>query len=212
MSRVTRHRLGSTATRISRLVLGAALLLSILSANIPSALVASSPMCNLACCAGRAPHAAGSCMNGSCHANLLAHGHGSHMHHQSPALKTEQLCGLPKLVARASSLSLRLAAIDHSVSGISPERSTETKTAQKAPVGPSLSALSVGKPCQSDCGAGTLSSSNQRRPRESATHSFANRVRPPSKPGSLVAANNFIYARDAIRWQANPRAPPAPRF
>lgn len=211
-SKVKGHRLGLTARRVSRLVLGSALLLSILSANVPSALVASGPLCKLACCAGRAPHAAGSCMNGSCQVSLSGRQKATHSHHEWPAWQAEQFCGLPKLSARVSLLSGHLAALHHSASGTDAEDSPEGQASQNAPARLSLSVSSLGRPCQPDCGGGTISSSNQRRPRESATHSFADRARRPSNPGSLAAANNVIYTRDAIRWQVKPRAPPALRF
>lgn len=211
MRKLNRQSWGSRVRRVSRLLLGSALLLSILSANIPSAVVAKGPLCNLACCAGRAPHAAGSCMNGSCHAVLGGRQKATHIHRESSATQVEQLCGLPQRSGRASLWSLPSATTRYSTPEMGSERSTEGQASRKAPVRLSLSASSLGRPCQSDCGAVTISSTNQRRPRESATHSFADRVHPPSNPGSVVTANNFIYTRDAIRWQADPRAPPARR-
>jgi hypothetical protein len=86
---------------------GATLLLSILWANIPTASLASGPMCNLACCAGRAPHAAGSCMNGSCHAFLMGRAETSKIHVHLPVHESEQLCGLPRRTTRNSVVSLR---------------------------------------------------------------------------------------------------------
>src|ERR1700687_1161307 len=87
----------STPRAAPRIVLAAALLLALVSSTFPVAALASAPMCHLACCAGRAPHAAGSCMNGSCHAFLTGHTKKIHIHHEAPTEQTEQLCGLSRL-------------------------------------------------------------------------------------------------------------------
>jgi hypothetical protein len=161
-------------------------------------------MCTLACCAGRAPHAAGSCMNGSCHA-VLSHKQKLHIHRETRIEPVEQLCGLSRVTRNLSRL-LFIRTVTTESSPADTQYSREpSKTASDHT---NISTAELPKPSQPDCGAGTVSSTNQRRPRESATHSFADRARPPSKPGLLTAANTFIYVREVIRWQANPRAPP----
>jgi hypothetical protein len=196
---------GSTAFRAARVLLGSTLLLSIFWANIPSSAIASGPMCTLACCAGRAPHAAGSCMNGSCQA-VLSHKLKSHIHRETRIEPVEQLCGLSRITRNVSRLRFMPMVTTES----SPTDTQYSREPSKAASDrTSMSTGELTKPCQPDCGAGTVSSTNRRRPRESATHCFADRGRPPWNPGLLTAANTFIYAREAIRWQANPRAPPA---
>jgi hypothetical protein len=206
--KLNRRSWGSTAFRAARVLLGSALLLSILWANIPSAAIASGPMCILACCAGRAPHAAGSCMNGSCHAFLARHNQTPHIH-KTPIQPAESLCGLSPVRKNASRLlfTQTVATEPSRDSDSNHSRGTSKLAADHARV--STGALT--RPCQPDCGAGTFSSTTQRRPRESATHSLTDRVRPASNPGLLANANMSIYVREAIRWQANPRAPPALR-
>jgi hypothetical protein len=207
VQKLHRQRLGSTLSRIARVILGAMLLLAILSANIPSSAVATGPMCTLACCAGRAPHAAGSCMNGSCHA-VLSHNQRPHIHRETRIEPVEQLCGLSRVTRNVSRLLfLRTVTTESSP----PDTQYSREPSKTASDRTSISTGELTKPCQPDCGAGTVSSTNQRRPRESATHSSADRARPPSNSGLLTPANTFIYAREAIRWQANPRAPPALR-
>jgi hypothetical protein len=183
------------------------LLLAILWGDIPSSAVATGPRCTLACCAGRAPHAAGSCMNGSCHAGLMAHRKATDIHHEPPAQQSERFCGFPRSTARASLFSLLVAAVDHG-SGVDSEYPRGSRAAGKAPDRAKISALALAKPCQPDCGAGTFSSTNQRRPRQTAALSFANRALQPSSLRLLAAANTHSHARDILRWQANPRAPP----
>jgi hypothetical protein len=209
--KLNRQTVGSTASHGARVILGATVVFAILWSSIPSSVFATAPLCNLACCAGRAPHAAGSCMDGSCHPNLFAHRKTIHIHREAPVPQPEQLCGLQKLAARASFWSPLWAPRHHSGLIINSERSAEDQASQTAPGRANVSSSTLRNPCEPDCGAGTLSSTNQRRPRESAADSRADRARPLSNPGLLTGANTFIYAREAIRWQANPRAPPTLR-
>ena len=54
---------------IPRLV-AAAMVFALLSASVPVGALTSAHLCAMACCAGHAPHLAGSCSGGSCHARL----------------------------------------------------------------------------------------------------------------------------------------------
>jgi hypothetical protein len=206
--KLKKHSLGSTLSRVAKVIFGALLLLAILRGNIPSLAVATGPMCTLACCAGRAPHAAGSCMNGLCHAGLMAHRRATHIHHELPTQQAEQFCGLPRPTARASVLSLPVAATVGSSSGVDSEHSRGCRASRKAADRAIISASALAKPCQPECGAGTFGSTNQRRPRQTAALSFANRAQRPSSVRLVAAANTHARARDILRWQANPRAPP----
>lgn len=103
---LNRRRLLASRIRIARALLGAMLFFSVLASSFPLATLASGPMCTLACCAGRAPHAAGSCMNGSCHAFLTGHTKKIHIHHEAPTEQAEQLCGLSRLRVNASRIPL----------------------------------------------------------------------------------------------------------
>src|SRR4051794_5140490 len=88
---------------IARVFLATILLLGFVASTLPLESIASGPLCTLSCCAGRAPHAAGSCMNGSCHAFL---GKDS-SHHRAPVgtQVNEQLCGLARAVRRNLALA-----------------------------------------------------------------------------------------------------------
>jgi len=59
--------------------------------------VAAGNVCRLECCAARAPHAAGSCMNGSCHAALKGH---QHLRRSAQPTVADEFCGLAHLVHR----------------------------------------------------------------------------------------------------------------
>ena len=202
MPKPNRQRLGLTAMRIARVILGASLLLSILSVNIPTALVASAPMCTLACCAGRVPHAAGSCMNGSCHAFLKGRAGAPHIHHQSPVQRAEQLCGLPLFTARTKARLLRQSA------RLTVGDSSERFNADRASDAARVSTSTIGQPCQPDCGAGTFSSSSQNRPRDTSATAYADKPRPPSASRHEHSSSNRAMALDALCRRSRPRGPP----
>lgn len=191
-----------TLSRAARMTLGALLLFAILSTSIPSSAVASGPMCALACCAGRAPHAAGSCMNGSCHAFLKSRAGASHIHHQSPVQRSEQLCGLPRVIARTTAALLRQSAT------LTVGDSSERLNADRANDRPRISTSTVGQPCQPDCGTGTFSSSSQSRPRETGAISYADKARPPSAGRHEHSSSNGAMALDALCRRSRPRGPP----
>ncbi len=201
MPKLNKQTLGSTMMRVARVFLGSTLLLSVLWASMPASAVATGPLCTLACCAGRAPHAAGSCMNGSCHVFLGNRGKGGHIHPSLPA-QSEQLCGLPRTTARTAvallqeSKALTLAA--------SSEQSRVSNLWDSARV----SAASLGKQCQPDCGGGPCSSSGQRRSRDSGATSYADKPRPPSSARLEHSSFNLAKASDALCRRSRPRGPP----
>ena len=56
----------------ARAMLAVMLLLMLVAGSIVWPASASGPLCAMACCAGKAPHAAGSCMHGSCETGVTA--------------------------------------------------------------------------------------------------------------------------------------------
>ena len=188
--------------RNSRVILGATILLSILWANIPTAALATGPMCNLPCCVGRAPHAAGSCINGSCHAFLIGRAKASKIHVQLPVHESERLCGLPRRPTRNSVASLR------GSTPLTRSASSERSRGRRAQDPARVSISTVGKPCQPDCGAATSSSSSQSRPRDSGVISYADKTRPPSSARLGRSSFNRAMALDTICRCSRPRGPP----
>jgi hypothetical protein len=80
---------------VARIALAIALAAAFVCAALPLASVSASNACHLECCAARAPHAAGSCLNGSCHAAIGPHQKKSGRSIQlAPA---EEFCGLKRL-------------------------------------------------------------------------------------------------------------------
>ena len=197
-----RKSLVSSLSHVPRVILGAVLLLGILWSNIPSSAITTGPMCTLACCAGRAPHAAGSCMNGSCHAFLKGRVKTSHIHRQLPVQQSKQLCGLSKRLARTTARPLK----ESSTFAIGD--SSEQSGVQRSPEVTSVSTATIGKPCHADCGAGTFSSSSQSRPRDSGATSYADKPRPPSTAQHEHSLFSHATALQALCSRARPRGPP----
>lgn len=119
---------------IARMALAAILLAGLLGSLLPLETLASGQMCTLACCAGRAPHAAGSCMDGSCHVSLKK---ASKQNHPSQRKQlAEQLCGVTRLTRRLSS---------NKTVQLSPIKK-ESQQAQ-------LSSTTMSRPCLPNCGS-----------------------------------------------------------
>ena len=188
MLRLKKHSL--VLSGAVRVIPGVVVLLAVLWGSVPSSTLATGPMCTLACCAGRAPHAAGSCMNGSCHAYFAAR-RKRNLHHDL-VQSTEQICGLPRPIMKLSR------------SGKSP-RSSETSS---SPDRPSIVSSTLNKPCASDCGAGTFSITTQRRPRETAALSSVKKSARQSSASLFAAASDNQRAHDRKYRRSNPRAPP----
>jgi len=186
--RLKKHRL--VLSGAVRVVPGVVVLLAVLWGSVPSSTLAAGPMCTLTCCAGRAANAAGSCMNGSCHAYLAAR-RKRNLHHDL-VQPTEQICGLQRLVIRLFR------------SGQSP-RSIETSS---SPDRPGIVSSMLNKPCAPDCGAGTFSITNQRRPRETAALSSIKKSARQFNTALFAAASENQRAHDQKYRRSNPRAPP----
>ena len=184
--------------RLAKVLVGSAVLLSILAVNVPLAVFASGPMCTLACCAGRAPHAAGSCMNGSCHVSFGRQTKKVHSHHEASG-HGEQLCGLSQLKSIGSSLL----AIDTITIVARPERSANAPSDQTH-----VSPLVFTKPCQSGDGCGTGFTKTNRQ-RNALALAYADRPRPLS--GTAIDRLDRGLARklDSHGRLGAPRGPPS---
>ena len=84
------------SSRLARIGVAALLAIAFLSTTVPLATVSAGSVCRLECCAARATHAAGSCMNGTCHAGIKLQR--SKLRVSLPFAPTEQVCGLQRLI------------------------------------------------------------------------------------------------------------------
>ena len=189
MNRLSSTR--STVVRSARPVFALLLLIACLSTSVPLIASASGSMCELACCAGRAPHAAGSCMNGSCHATIPSRTKASHRNRWTVS-QPEHLCSAPRRIETKSSARIRPAQT------ISRTNSDQT----------SLSVVSLARPCQPECGGCSSSFTNSNQQRGAATISLPECPQPP--PNVRLADLAYLKSRilDALCRQCAPRGPP----
>ena len=175
----------------AKLALAVTLLIAFLSSIVPLASVSAGSMCVLKCCTGRTPHAAGSCMEGSCPTSILRHGKAA-KNRQPKLIQAEPLCGHAHKVALKSFAQMR------SGSDRSQIRSGRT----------TASAAAFVKPCQPDCGGGAAGFSNPNRHRNSAV--IADVVRP--RGPTAIHLSDFGKYRtqilEALCRQCAPRGPP----
>ena len=182
--------------RIATTFLAVVLSLAFLGGSFQLAQSASGSVCTLTCCAGRAPHAAGSCMNGSCRAALKISRHDdAHVYHRT----SDQFCGVERLAMRKGPLP-RV--------NLSPDKNAQGQSNQKGSH-PSTIFSGITKPCDPTCGAGVFISSTQTRPRESAAGAFANSPRPPTHSQIIAARFTFANRLNGFARERGPRGPPS---
>jgi hypothetical protein len=183
MDRSKLRQLGIIST--ARVLLASVLLTAFLSAIVPWGSVSAGSMCTLECCAGRAPHASGSCMDGSCHATLLT-AQAAAKNHQPDQI--ESFCGLTRKIETKSFVRMRVDVGAHS----SPNQ---------------FLAAAFKPPCQADCGGCTSGFTNSNRQRNSGAFAGANRPRPPTDAHLF----DFRYQRTRIlTTNCRPGAPRGP--
>lgn len=176
-----------TIAGAARVALTLTLLSGFLMNVVPLAAVSAGSTCTLACCAGRAPHAAGSCIDGSCHA-AIRHHQKKARHHYSPN-QTEKLCGLShrrQLESRPRPLLT--------------QRKVKTDLTR-------ASALKVKKPCRPECGAcvSAFSRSNQKKSVMIGAGRQENLSRVRVLPG---VRTRHVQVREAFCSLCAPRGPP----
>jgi hypothetical protein len=174
-----------TSPGVTRVFLATMLLLGLLAGVLPLETMASGPTCALACCAARAPHAAGSCLNHSCHAVRTSR---DHLRERT----TEPLCR-STLVARH----------------VSRKRSYQiTFSAESQPPTPAqLYSSTVSKTCSSDCGS-CAGFENTVRQRNVALTAHDQQPEPLGAIQQLDARAALNQKRNALCRQCAPRAPP----
>ena len=185
---------------VVKTILAALLLGAILSVSGPTASVSADSICRLACCAGRASHAAGSCAQGSCSSPVLS---GKRVHVHRKARESDPLCGLPHqadLIVRQTHKVPRLGTNSFSDSGNA--NNTSRNKSDRA----QMSAALAAKSCPPDCSG--CASGLSRRQRNSAGVTHAERVRPPSHVGLVDLSQHLAQTRDGLFRCGPPRGPP----
>ena len=181
----------SFSLKFPRTILAALLLCALFSVSVPVASVSAGPMCTRPCCAGHAAHAAGSCMNGSCHAAIHRRKAAYTPHSFTP--RSEAFCGL----SRRGSL-IAASKIAKVISTTSRNESARTKGSAAALIGQGATDCSH---CVSGC-------ANLNRQRNSAAVTHAERVRPLLDLGFADLCQHLAQTRDGLFRCGTPRGPP----
>jgi hypothetical protein len=177
---------------VARILLAILVLTAFLSNAFPFTTLASGQICNLACCAGRAPHAAGSCMDGSCHAAIST---------RSKAQRRRQIISQP--AERFCGLSTARSPLKPSTVIVA------KKSGQRSHTEAWLESAGLKKPCESDCGTCSSSGfSSRTRERTVAALSHASKPRPPSAAGRFGANYSLTPQRAGLCNRSIPRGPP----
>lgn len=182
-----RFKIISTA----KLMLVVMLLVGFLSSIVPLASVSAGSMCRLECCAGRAPHAAGSCMDGACEAHFLTHSKAA-KNHQAKRDQGDRLCGPVHAVVAKNLARMRTNRAPRAFG------SNQTRA----------SAAAFVKPCQPDCGPCASGFTNSNRQKNSAA--IAEAVRPQRPTGIHFSNPRYHHSDnlDVLCRQCAPRGPP----
>jgi len=181
-------------------ILAASLVCALLSISVPIASGSAGSMCRLACCAGRAPHSAGSCAHGSCSSPVLS-GKGVHVHRK--AGESDTLCGLSRradLIVRRTHTGPILGTNSASASGNA--NNTSRNESHRAQVSAALAT----KSCAPDCSGCASGFTNRQRNSAAVTH--AERVRPLSDLGFADLCQHLAQTRDGSFRCGTPRGPP----
>jgi hypothetical protein len=206
----------------ARALLAAMLLLSLVAGSIVFPAAASGPLCTLACCAGRAPHAAGSCMDGSCDAKAVrphppnSNSPQSHHHHpQQPAPATDSNAPTPAFAgAMASAVGFDMGQVPTIEAGSeegSANRDALEDTGTAVPNKSTQSSVSTkvfSKPCQPDCGACASSFAAPKRSRNATGVAGVHNITAHSSVQLIVGQKPPVRKRSAFGRQSVPRGPP----
>ena len=203
----------------ARVFLAVTLLVMLVASSIALPAAASGPLCTLVCCAGRAPHAAGSCMHGSCATELATHNPASngpdkahHHHEQQPAEESDRSSVFPGATASVGASEMgevpTIEATPYEVSADAGGQADTTEPAAKGANDPAITATVLSKPCQPDCGACTSGFAPPKQARNAATLAGSHRVRPPSSVKLATGRDPLTHTRSALARQSVPRGPP----
>ena len=199
----------------ARALLAVTLLLLLVAGSITWPAAASGPLCTLACCAGKTPHAAGSCMQGSCQSGITAHhraSHAQHHHEQQLADESDPSSALPGAIASVGGSEMDdVPTIDATSYDASANDGRQTERAEgpaDRSSAPRISATFLSRPCEADCSACAPGFGASKRPRSAAALAGASHAKPLARINSLAGTRSVTHIRSALGRQSIPRGPP----
>jgi hypothetical protein len=181
----------SAPKAIARTILAMLLALVLLSGVAPLNSLSRSHQCRMACCAGKSPHAEGSCSvafaneNQAEPADEQVEEHAAHNHHAH---------------AVSGEASIKMASSD---SG-----GAQHPSGKKSSPAPNVVSQVMTTPCAPECSARALASTQLPRPRDAAAMSAASNPRPPTLTCFKKELSMRLLPSAERRRQIRPRAPP----
>jgi hypothetical protein len=180
-------RLASIAHRI---LVAAVLCFALLAGGILWPEAAAGHLCAMACCIGKAPHVAGSCMHESCEVDLEVQSAGP----------DEQLCGAQVFARKVNFLKPELRARESFLSS----QNLEAKKHEE----PAISTGFLNRPCPPDCKTGGLSYSSLKRNENSASNGGSPKATLPLLAGYRELSHRNVRELQQYFRPALPRGPP----
>jgi hypothetical protein len=185
--------MGKRLTSIAhRILVAAVLCFALLAGGILWPEAAAGHLCAMACCVGKAPHVAGSCMHESCEVDLEVQSAGPE----------EPLCGVQGPVRKIYAPRRESLAQGESFPS-SPN--LEAKKHEE----PAISTGILNRPCPPDCKAGGLSYSSLKRNQHSASNGGSRRATLPFLSGYRDFSRRNVRELHQYFRPALPRGPPA---
>jgi hypothetical protein len=203
----------------ARAILAVTLFLMLVAGNIAWPAAASGPLCTLACCADRAPHAAGSCMHDSCETGVSTNKQASdnaqhsHHHHEQQQQTADSDYDAPQgfagaMVSAGGSDIEQVPTIDAVPYPAPTDNRGNAGASETEQNRTAVSATALAKPCQSDCGVCASGLAAPKRSRNSAALAGANNFQPLSTVRLAVGPHSPARMRSAFIRQYVPRGPP----
>jgi hypothetical protein len=209
--------LAINAMMAARAILTVTLLLTLVAGSIAWPAAASGPLCTLSCCAGKAPHAVGSCMHGSCDTDMPAQqaaikvSHTAH-HHQQPAEQSSPSGAFAGVVASVGGSDLAevptIEAIPYQPSANDGSRTNTAESNANGSDSVSMQAVVLSRPCQSDCGACAPGFAAPKRSRDAAVLTGHYQAQPSSQVKLAGGKHTLNYVNSVFYRQSTPRGPP----
>lgn len=201
--------------------LAIALSFALLAVLVPVDALSASKLCSMPCCAGKAPHLAGSCAGGHCHANLSIvkneaepeHIHASETDTDESSASQESamhMHGAQMVAEETHAPQRKVEEISVEVEGESPAPDNTAQTASANPEQAlSIEAAALNRPCAPDCGMSAGNFMQLRRSRDSVALSTAEQPRPPTLVNFYARSDSLAFKASFLCRQCAPRGPPA---
>jgi hypothetical protein len=201
---------------LPRMVVAAVLVLALLSAVVPLRSASAAHLCTMECCAGLAPHAAG-----SCHMDLSAPGKAAPVvtaergpDHCGPQDGKDEIDGIVAGVMGMKNRADSSPDLDDITIDVNEHcgKNSQSKDLSRPanddhPQPASIATQSFSKPCPPECGAGALSS-GVRPSRHAVALAFNARPRPPTLGRKGQYSDSSFLITSAYSRQLRPRGPP----